>query len=46
MEPQAMETQTSERRMTEPSVAVVILNWNGKALLEKFLPGVAESQCS
>jgi len=44
MEPQAMETQTSERRMTEPSVAVVILNWNGKALLEKFLPGVAESQ--
>ncbi|MEY4204776.1 MAG: hypothetical protein RL013_2480, partial [Bacteroidota bacterium] len=21
-------------------VAIVILNWNGKALLEKFLPGV------
>jgi len=30
--------------MTEPSVAVVILNWNGQALLEKFLPGVIESQ--
>lgn len=30
--------------MTEPSVAVVILNWNGQALLEKFLPGVMESQ--
>jgi hypothetical protein len=30
--------------MTEPSVAVVILNWNGQALLEKFLPGVVESQ--
>lgn len=27
----------------EPSVAVVILNWNGKLLLEKFLPGVVKS---
>jgi len=44
MEPQAMETQTPERRMTEPSVAAVILNWNGQALLEKFLPGVIKSQ--
>jgi len=26
-----------------PSVAVVILNWNGKILLEKFLPGVVGS---
>jgi GT2 family glycosyltransferase len=26
-----------------PSVAVVILNWNGKAFLEKFLPSVASS---
>lgn len=26
-----------------PSVAVVILNWNGKALLEKFLPSVVQS---
>lgn len=25
---------------TSPSVAVVILNWNGKQLLEKFLPSV------
>lgn len=30
--------------MIEPSVAVVILNWNGQALLEKFLPGVIQSQ--
>lgn len=27
----------------EPSVAVVILNWNGKKLLEQFLPGVIQS---
>ncbi|MGY3051913.1 GT2 family glycosyltransferase [Pedobacter sp. UYEF25] len=26
-----------------PSVAVVILNWNGSALLEKFLPGILAS---
>lgn len=26
--------------MVSPSVAVVILNWNGKSLLEKFLPQV------
>ncbi|MES2457262.1 MAG: glycosyltransferase family 2 protein [Bacteroidota bacterium] len=30
--------------MTEPSVAVVILNWNGQALLEKFLPSVLQSR--
>jgi GT2 family glycosyltransferase len=30
--------------MTVPSVAVVILNWNGKALLEQFLPGVMKSE--
>lgn len=29
--------------MTVPSVAVVILNWNGKALLEQFLPSVVRS---
>jgi GT2 family glycosyltransferase len=29
--------------MESPSVAVVILNWNGKDLLEKFLPGVVNS---
>ncbi|ALL08790.1 glycosyl transferase family 2 [Pedobacter sp. PACM 27299] len=29
--------------MTAASVAVVILNWNGKTLLEKFLPGVMRS---
>ena len=28
----------------KPSVAVVILNWNGKLLLEQFLPSVAASQ--
>lgn len=27
----------------QPSVAVVILNWNGKALLEQFLPSVIAS---
>ena len=27
-----------------PSVAVVILNWNGKHLLEKFLPSVMASE--
>lgn len=27
----------------QPSVSVVILNWNGKALLEQFLPSVVES---
>lgn len=30
--------------MSEPSVAVVILNWNGKQLLSDFLPGVIKSQ--
>lgn len=28
--------------MTKKEIAVVILNWNGKALLEKFLPSVIE----
>ncbi len=28
----------------QPSVAVVILNWNGKALLERFLPSVIASE--
>jgi GT2 family glycosyltransferase len=32
--------------MTDPSVAVVILNWNGKDLLSRFLPGVVRSQYS
>jgi len=27
-----------------PSVAVVILNWNGKDFLNKFLPGILQSQ--
>ncbi len=30
--------------MTVPSVAVVILNWNGKALLAQFLPSVVKSE--
>ena len=29
--------------MIEPSVAVIILNWNGKALLSRFLPGIVKS---
>lgn len=30
----------------EPSVAVVILNWNGQSLLEQFLPGVVQTRYS
>lgn len=30
--------------MSEPSVAVVILNWNGKQLLADFLPGVIKTR--
>lgn len=30
----------------QPSVAVVILNWNGRALLAQFLPGVIASRYS
>lgn len=29
--------------MTEASVAVVVLNWNGQPLLEKFLPALVQS---
>ena len=29
--------------MTEPSVAIVILNWNGKNFLERYLPSVMAS---
>ena len=29
--------------MTQPSVAIVILNWNGKGFLERFLPSVVAS---
>jgi len=29
--------------MTHPSVAIVILNWNGRTFLEKFLPSVIAS---
>lgn len=29
--------------MSKPSVAIVILNWNGKKFLEEFLPSVIES---
>jgi len=32
--------------MIDPSVAVVILNWNGKELLSRFLPGVVNSKYS
>ena len=43
-----METQTIDRKQTKipiimkqiPSVAVVILNWNGQKLLSEFLPSV------
>ncbi|RZK80452.1 MAG: glycosyltransferase family 2 protein [Pedobacter sp.] len=29
--------------MSSPNVAVVILNWNGKHMLERFLPGISKS---
>lgn len=29
--------------MAAPTIAVVILNWNGKQLLERFLPGIIEN---
>jgi GT2 family glycosyltransferase len=29
--------------MTQPSIAIVILNWNGRKFLEKFLPSVTAS---
>jgi GT2 family glycosyltransferase len=32
--------------MSQPSVAVVILNWNGRKFLEKFLPSVLSSTYS
>lgn len=32
--------------MSSPSVAIVILNWNGKSFLEKFLPSVLASTYS
>ena len=39
-----MDSQTMEiqKRSGLKKVAVVILNWNGKALMEEFLPGVIE----
>lgn len=35
-------TQISITRSTLPTVAVVILNWNGREFLRQFLPGVVE----
>ena len=32
-----------EQKMEQPSVAIVILNWNGKKFLEQFLPSVLAS---
>ena len=31
------------KKMQTPSVAIVILNWNGRGFLEKFLPSVLAS---
>jgi hypothetical protein len=33
-------TQPNNSGMQKPSLAIVILNWNGRHFLEKFLPGV------
>ena len=38
-----MEKKTETRDKQHPSVAVVILNWNGRYFLEKFLPSVYNS---
>lgn len=35
---------TNTNRMSMPSVAVVILNWNGQHYLERFLPSVISSR--
>lgn len=40
LDTQTLETQTTITDMTQDT-AVVILNWNGKKLMEKFLPSVA-----
>ncbi len=37
-----METQTGTKRKSMGKVAVVILNWNGKKLLDEFLPSVVK----
>ena len=29
-----------------PKVAVVILNWNGKCFLERFLPNIIQHTCN
>jgi len=38
-----MEEHTTAAHERQPSVAVVILNWNGRSFLEKFLPSVMDS---
>lgn len=40
LEPQEMEVK---QLIMKSSVAIVILNWNGKGLLEKFLPSVIDT---
>lgn len=44
MVPQAMEKATPGQAPGQPTVAVVILNWNGRYFLEKFLPSVFNSR--
>lgn len=41
--PQSMEKKTERSSGSKPSVAIVILNWNGRYFLEKFLPSVYNS---
>lgn len=44
MVPQTMEAEALGQTSSKPSVAVVILNWNGRYYLEKFLPYVFNSR--
>lgn len=39
----AMDPQQMEKSCDTPRIAVIILNWNGEALLREYLPRVAES---
>ena len=38
-----MQTGNQDPQLNQPQVAIVILNWNGRSFLEKFLPSVLAS---
>lgn len=43
MDKDVEEQNTGSKKMQHPSVAIVILNWNGRKFLEQFLPSVVAS---